>query len=223
MVSRWVAAKTVRKANAETIICYLEKNVFLRWGYPHALLTDNGKPLIGHKWKQKCNKLQLNHGIVNYHPRGNLNETCNGEIMKALQLRDRRRLGQKFANSSVHAAKLCECHHWHDTKCTTVWQEPTAILGTESATHIGGCPTNWRERSYSPVTLQQVSTTAVSGSEDARLHTAGRPADVREESHRSSQTTEVPDGPQMGTSLWRSFQRDSNHRRGDLPLSLIHI
>ena len=52
-------AKAVQKANANTITTYLEEDVFTRRGYPEALLTDNGKPLMGHKWKQICNKLHI--------------------------------------------------------------------------------------------------------------------------------------------------------------------
>ena len=59
MMSRWVEAKVVLKADAYTITCYLEEAVFLRLGYPEALPTDNVKLLTGHKWKQICNKLHI--------------------------------------------------------------------------------------------------------------------------------------------------------------------
>ena len=72
MMSRWVEAKAVRKADADTIIRYLEEEVFPRWGYPEALLTDNGKLLTGHKWKQMCDKLHIRPWIsANYNPRAN--------------------------------------------------------------------------------------------------------------------------------------------------------
>ena len=37
MMSKWVEAKAVRKADADTIIRYLEEEVFPRWGYPEAV------------------------------------------------------------------------------------------------------------------------------------------------------------------------------------------
>lgn len=87
MMSRWVEAKAVRKADADTIIRYLEEDVFPRWGYPEALLTDNGKPLTGNKWKQMCEKLHIQPWTTaNYHPRANPTERRNGEIKKTLRI-----------------------------------------------------------------------------------------------------------------------------------------
>ena len=84
MMSRWVEAKAVRKGDADTII---RCDVFIRWGYPEALLTDNGKPLPCQKWKPMCNKLHIQTCITaNYHHRANPIERCNGEIKKALHI-----------------------------------------------------------------------------------------------------------------------------------------
>ena len=37
MMSRWVEAKAVHKADTDTIIRYLEEELFPRWGYPEAV------------------------------------------------------------------------------------------------------------------------------------------------------------------------------------------
>ena len=51
MMPRRVEVKAVQMAETNTIICYLEEDVFICWRYPEALLMDNGNPLMGHKWK----------------------------------------------------------------------------------------------------------------------------------------------------------------------------
>lgn len=99
-MSRWVQAKAVRMANAETIIRYLEEEeVFPYWGYPEALLTDRRKLLTGHKWKYMCYRPHTQaRTIVNYHPRVNLTKQRNGEIKKGLHIQ---LLQQSFSCSAL--------------------------------------------------------------------------------------------------------------------------
>ena len=53
-MSSWVEAKAVRKDDRNTIIRHLEDKVYysLVGGLREAKLSDNGKPLTDHKWKQ---------------------------------------------------------------------------------------------------------------------------------------------------------------------------
>jgi len=41
-VTKWVEAITVQHADAKTIICFLKKKIFSRFGTPRVLISDGG-------------------------------------------------------------------------------------------------------------------------------------------------------------------------------------
>lgn len=85
MMSHWVEVKAIHRANTEMITWYLEEKIFPCWGYPEALLMDNGKLLRGHMWRWVCDRFHIKvWTTANYHPWANPMECHNGEIKKVL-------------------------------------------------------------------------------------------------------------------------------------------
>ncbi|KAJ3631797.1 hypothetical protein MTP99_012905 [Tenebrio molitor] len=87
LFSRWVEAFPVKSATARVTTTILEKEVFSRWGYPRAVITDNGSQFRNSVFRRACHRWQVNHWpTANYHPRANTTETRNQEIKKILRI-----------------------------------------------------------------------------------------------------------------------------------------
>lgn len=88
LFSRWIEAYPLPAADAGHITRLLEREIFPRWGYPRALLTDNGRQFTGKVWIDACTKWEITPWTTPvYHPRANPTERRNQEIKKALRLR----------------------------------------------------------------------------------------------------------------------------------------
>lgn len=87
LFSRWVEAFPIGSSDATVLIKILNKEVFARWGYPRAILSDNGPQFISKKWLDACDQWQAQHWTTAiYHPRANPTERRNQEIKKGLRL-----------------------------------------------------------------------------------------------------------------------------------------
>jgi hypothetical protein len=87
LFSRWVEAFPVKSATARVTTTILEKEVFSRWGYPRAVITDNGSQFRSGVFRRACHRWQVNHWpTANYHPRANPTERRNQEIKKILRI-----------------------------------------------------------------------------------------------------------------------------------------
>ena len=88
MFTRWVESFPLRNSHAPTLIRTLEKEVFSRFGYPHYLLSDNGKQFTSTAWAEASQKWECELWTTpEYHPRANPTERRNQEIKKGLRLR----------------------------------------------------------------------------------------------------------------------------------------
>ena len=87
LFSRWVEAFALGSSETPVILRTLDREVFSRWGYPKAILSDNGPQFTSKKWLNACDqwKTQLWTTPV-YHPRANPTERRNQEIKKGLRL-----------------------------------------------------------------------------------------------------------------------------------------
>ena len=87
LFSRWVEAFAIGSSDTSVILRLLEQEVFPRWGYPRAILSDNGPQFTSKKWMDACEhwKSQLWTTPI-YHPRANPTERRNQEIKKGLRL-----------------------------------------------------------------------------------------------------------------------------------------
>ncbi|KAH0815108.1 hypothetical protein GEV33_007683 [Tenebrio molitor] len=58
LFSRWVEAFPVKSATARVTTTILEKEVFSRWGYPRAVITDNGSQFRSGVFRRACHRWQ---------------------------------------------------------------------------------------------------------------------------------------------------------------------
>lgn len=85
--TKWTEAKAIPKATTRGISQFLREDVFMRFGYPRALLTDNGKQFKGEVWEKLCKDWKvLAYTTPIYHPRANPVERRNQEIKKGLRI-----------------------------------------------------------------------------------------------------------------------------------------
>jgi transposase len=88
MFSRWTEAFPITSATLGTIAPTLEREVFLRWGFPRVVLTDNGPQFRGRRWTKICEGWEVRRWTTPiYHPRANPVERRNQELKKGLRLR----------------------------------------------------------------------------------------------------------------------------------------
>ncbi|KAJ3617056.1 hypothetical protein MTP99_009143 [Tenebrio molitor] len=87
LFSRWVEAFSVKAATARVPTTILEKEVFSRWGYPRAVITDNSSQFRSGVFRRACHRWQVKHWpTANYRPRSNPTERRNQEIKKILRI-----------------------------------------------------------------------------------------------------------------------------------------
>jgi hypothetical protein len=87
LFTRWVEAFLVKGTTTKTTVKLLENEVFCRWGYPQAVITDNGTQFKSNHFKRACHRWRIRNWLTaNYHPRANPTERRNQEIKKLLRV-----------------------------------------------------------------------------------------------------------------------------------------
>ena len=87
LMSRWVEAFAVSSSEVNVIAPILEREVFMRWGYPRVVLSDNAPQFRGTSWQTRCKSWGvLAYTTPAYHPQANPTERRNQEIKKGLRL-----------------------------------------------------------------------------------------------------------------------------------------
>lgn len=72
MFSKFVLLHPSRDTGSETVVRFLEEQVFLKFGTPEKLITDNHRPLIGRNMVELLNKYHVEHlTIAAYHAQAN--------------------------------------------------------------------------------------------------------------------------------------------------------
>ncbi|KAI3707463.1 hypothetical protein L6452_26005 [Arctium lappa] len=86
-VSKWVEAKACPKNDAKTVIDFLHKNIFVRFGTPRALIRDEGTHFVNRMLSIVLDKYNIQHQVaMAYHPQTNgLAELSNREIKNILE------------------------------------------------------------------------------------------------------------------------------------------
>ena len=78
--SKWIEATAVKDTSAATIIDWLQKEVFKRFGEPDTITTDGGSQFDSREFAEFCRNLAIEHHIASsYHHQGN------GLVEKAIQ------------------------------------------------------------------------------------------------------------------------------------------
>ncbi|KAJ9536000.1 hypothetical protein OSB04_un000828 [Centaurea solstitialis] len=81
-VSKWVEAMACHSNDAKTVIKFLQKQIFSRFGTPRALISDEGTHFINKMLEDVLEKYDIRHRVATaYHPQTNgLAELSNREI-----------------------------------------------------------------------------------------------------------------------------------------------
>ncbi|KAJ9562184.1 hypothetical protein OSB04_007344 [Centaurea solstitialis] len=81
-VSKWVEAMACHSNDAKTVVKFLHKHIFTRFGTPRALISDEGTHFINNLLEELLSKYNIQHRVATaYHPQTNgLAELSNKEI-----------------------------------------------------------------------------------------------------------------------------------------------
>ncbi|KAI3714739.1 hypothetical protein L6452_21698 [Arctium lappa] len=81
-VSKWVEAMACHSNDAKTVVKFLQKQIFSRFGTPRALISDEGTHFINNVLEEVLEKYNIQHRVATaYHPQTNgLAELSNREI-----------------------------------------------------------------------------------------------------------------------------------------------
>lgn len=87
LFSRWVEAFPAATSSAPKIINILESEVFPRYGYPRAILSDNGPQFTSANWDSALRRWGCHHWTTPiYHPQANPAERRIQEIKKCIRI-----------------------------------------------------------------------------------------------------------------------------------------
>lgn len=101
--SKFVLLKPVRKADASTIIRFLESDVFHMFGVPEEILSDNGVQFLAKDFKSFLSKNGVSHMTTATHsPQANASERVNRSILAAV----RAYVGDNHQNWDVHISAI---------------------------------------------------------------------------------------------------------------------
>lgn len=87
MFARWTEAQPLRYTTTRAIAQVLEREIFARYGYPKAILTDNGPQFTSKAFTRYCRTWGTLHWTTAiYHPQANPTERRNQELKKGLRI-----------------------------------------------------------------------------------------------------------------------------------------
>ena len=86
-VSKWVEAIACQKADSQTVVRFLKKNIFSRFGSPRVLISDGGSHFCNAQLAKVLQHYGVHHKVASpYHPQTNGQaEVSNREIKRILE------------------------------------------------------------------------------------------------------------------------------------------
>jgi hypothetical protein len=85
--SKWVEAFPMRRATAKATVRALENEVFCRWGYQSAIISDNGIQFTSEEFRRACRRWKTRHWpTAIYHLQANPAERRNQELKKLMRI-----------------------------------------------------------------------------------------------------------------------------------------
>ncbi|XP_014632982.1 uncharacterized protein LOC114420602 [Glycine soja] len=86
-VSKWVEAMATARNDAKTVVKFIKKNIFSRFGVPRILISDGGPHFCNTQLQKVLGQYHVNHRVVSpYHPQTNGQvEVSNRELKKILE------------------------------------------------------------------------------------------------------------------------------------------
>ena len=85
--SKWVEAFPVPRATVQATLRLLENEVFSRWGYPQAIISDNRTQFTSEAFQKACRRWKTRQWLTAVaHPRANPTERRNQELKKLMRI-----------------------------------------------------------------------------------------------------------------------------------------
>jgi len=86
-VTKWVEAIAIQHAYANTVICFLKKSIFSRFGTSRVLISDGGSHFYNVQLKKVLQHYSVRHKLASsYHPQTNWQaEVSDREVKKILK------------------------------------------------------------------------------------------------------------------------------------------
>jgi hypothetical protein len=86
-VSKWVEAKATRTNDSKVVVSFLRSNIFSRFGFPRAIISDQGTHFCNRGVQALMQKYGVHHRVATtYHPQSNGQaEVSNREIKRILE------------------------------------------------------------------------------------------------------------------------------------------
>ena len=86
-VSKWVEAMATARNDAKTVVKFIKKNIFSRFGVPRILISDGGPHFCNTQLQKVLGQYHVNHRVAcPYHPQKNGQvEVSNRELKKILE------------------------------------------------------------------------------------------------------------------------------------------
>jgi hypothetical protein len=86
-ISKWIEAIATRTDDAKVVVKFIRSNIFSRFGFPRAIISDQGKHLCNRKIQGLMQKYGVHHRVATtYHPQSNGQaEVSNREIKHILE------------------------------------------------------------------------------------------------------------------------------------------
>lgn len=102
LFTRLLEAFPLRNETAQATIQILEQEIFSRYGYPKAIISDNGTQFTAHIFKAACKRWKTMQWFTPiFHPRANPTERRNQEIKKVLRVLELVRPNQSW-DTALH-------------------------------------------------------------------------------------------------------------------------
>lgn len=107
LFSKYVSIKTLKKSSAAETIAFLREEIFLRFGVPQYVISDNGPQLRSVIFRNFLEESKITHWLTAvYHPQSNPAEAANKTIVTAI-----RSYISDVSNHTKWDAKIVEIAH----------------------------------------------------------------------------------------------------------------
>lgn len=84
--SKFVFLKPVRKINAEVVVKYLEGELFMTFGVPETVVSDNGSQFRSEAFQKLMKRYDITHTLTAVHsPQANASERVNRSVLSAIR------------------------------------------------------------------------------------------------------------------------------------------
>lgn len=85
-LSKFVFLKPVKKINTEAVVKYLEGDLFMTFGVPETIVSDNGSQFRSATFQKLMSKYEINLVLTAVHsPQANTSERVNRSVISAIR------------------------------------------------------------------------------------------------------------------------------------------